>query len=74
MEPEEAPRPASLSDVAKLHTAKRQALTAFADADREYDDALRAFERAVIRKDAARRNLDAATTAYVTAKAETEGN
>lgn len=65
-----APRPASLADVAKLHTAKRLARAAFADADRAYDEALAAFEAAVLRKDAARKELATVTTAYNDAKAE----
>lgn len=65
-----APRPATLADVAKLHTAKRLARLAFADADRAYDEALAVFEAAVLRKDAARKVLAAATTAYNDAKAE----
>lgn len=63
-------RPASGADVAKLHREKRLASTAFADADRAYDEALRAFETAVLRKEAARKNLAAATTAHERAKAE----
>lgn len=70
MEPERAPKPASLSDVAKLHTAKRKALTAFADADQAYDAALQAFEHAVLVKNRRRIELAAATTAYQTAKTE----
>ena len=63
-------KPASQADVAKLHTAKRVASRNFADADRAYDVALRAFENAVLRKDAARQALATATTAYETAKTE----
>jgi hypothetical protein len=64
------PKPASLADVAKLHKGKRVASAAFADADRAYDEALHTFEAAVLRKDQARKYLDAATTAYRDAKAE----
>lgn len=63
-------RPASQADVAKLYTARRVASRNFADADRAYDVALRAFELAVLRKDAARKELAAADTAYAVAKAE----
>lgn len=63
-------RPASGADVAKLHGAKRLASAAFADADRAYDEALRTFERAVLAKDVARKNLRAAETAYEVAKTE----
>lgn len=63
-------KPASGADVAKLHSEKRRASVAFADADRAYDEALQAFERAVRRKDQARKNLATATTAYEEAKAE----
>ena len=70
--PETSPtvRPASGADVAKLHSEKRRALTAFAEADRAYDEALQAFERAVRRKDQARKTLATATTAYEEAKVE----
>ena len=57
-------KPASGADVAKLHSEKRRASAAFAEADRAYDEALQAFERAVRRKDQARKNLATATTAY----------
>lgn len=63
-------RPASLADVAKLYTEKLIAGRRFTDADRAYDVALRAFENAVLRKDAARKNMEAAVTAYESAKAE----
>jgi hypothetical protein len=63
-------RPASGADVAKLHGEKRRASLAFTEADRAYDEALQAFERAVFRKDHARKNLATATTAYEAAKAE----
>lgn len=62
--------PASGADLAKLHTEKRRASVAFAAADRAFDEALQAFERAVRRKDQARKNLATATTAYQEAKAE----
>ncbi|MCO4257378.1 hypothetical protein [Pseudarthrobacter cellobiosi] len=73
MDPKRVPKPASGADVAKLHRQKRLASAAFADADRAYDEALRVFESAVIRKDAARKNLAAANDAYYAAKSETEG-
>lgn len=63
-------KPASLADVAKLHTARRQATVAFAEADRAYDEALQNFERAVLAKDAARRALHTADAAYAEAKTE----
>lgn len=63
-------RPASGADVAKLHGAKRLASAAFVEADRAYDEALQTFELAVLRKDAARKNLATATTAYENAKTE----
>lgn len=62
--------PASLADVAKLHTAKRVARRNFADADRAYDVALRAFENAVTRKNTARQALVTATSLYEAAKTE----
>ena len=64
-----APKPASLADVAKLHRLKREALTRFAVADRAYDEALRAFEAAVLAKDFARKELRFVETAYAEAKA-----
>lgn len=63
-------KPASQADVAKLHTAKRQARTAFAKADQAYDVALQAFEAAVLAKDRARTELRFVETAYAEAKAE----
>ena len=64
-----APKPASGADVAKLHRLKREALTRFADADRAYDEALRAFEAAVLAKDLARKELRFVETVYAEAKA-----
>lgn len=69
---ESAPKPASGADVAKLHTAKRKASLEFRTADTAYDEALYVFEHAMIRKEQARRNLAAATTAYQDAKAEAD--
>lgn len=63
-------KPASGADVAKLHRAKRLASAAFVDADRAYDEALKAFEHALLRKDIARKNLAQASTAYEIAKTE----
>ena len=63
-----APKPASLADVAKLHRLKREALTRFATADLAYDEALRAFEAAVLAKDLARKELRFVETAYAEAK------
>lgn len=71
MKPEEsAPKPASGADVAKLHTLKRLASLEFVNADRAYDEAHLAFETALLRKERARRDLAAATTAYQDARAE----
>ena len=48
---------------------KREALTRFATADLAYDEALRAFEAAVLVKDLARKELRFVETAYAEAKA-----
>jgi len=64
-----APKPASLADVAKLRRLKREAWTRFATADLAYDEALRVFERAVLTKDLARKELRFVETAYAEAKA-----
>lgn len=63
-------RPASQADVAKLHTQKRLASAAFRQADIAYDEALRAFEHAVLVKNRRRMELASAVTAYESAKAE----
>lgn len=68
----ETPKPASGADVAKLHSIKRRATTAFAEAGRAYDEALQAFEHAVLVKNRRRLDLAKAVTAYETAKAEAD--